>query len=270
MKLDPAQIHEAENALAKAEDAYNQQPDAPQTLDLAVVAHLKAQVAEAHAASMAANEKKARALKDIQSLQEGRLTAAQVEAQRAQEEAKKAQEEARNATSAAQSAQATADSRQQELSKTKEQLAVEQQKRQEAENKLKDALATLAKVAAIKDTDRGVVITLQGEVLFKTGQAQLKAEAMLKLDQVAETLRGQERKIVVEGHTDNQGGAGSYNQDLSEKRAAAVKDYLISKGIPADLISSVGYGPTKPVAENTSPEGRAANRRVEIVVQPRK
>src|SRR5437870_4290648 len=83
-------------------------------------------------------------------------------------------------------------------------------------------LATLAKIAAIKDTDRGLVITFQGDMLFKTGESKLRAEAMLKLDTVAESLRGQERRIVIEGHTDNQGGVGAYNQTLSEKRAAAV------------------------------------------------
>jgi outer membrane protein OmpA-like peptidoglycan-associated protein len=121
----------------------------------------------------------------------------------------------------------------------------------------------------VKDDDRGMVVTFQGETLFKTGKSDLLPAAMVKLDQVADTLRGQERKILVVGHTDNQGGNGAYNQTLSEKRANAVRDYLVAKGIPSDLIRAEGRGPTQPVADNTSVEGRAANRRVEIIVQPK-
>ena len=75
--------------------------------------------------------------------------------------------------------------------------------------------------------------------------------------------------MVVEGHTDSQGTAAS-NQELSEKRAQAVRDYLVSRGIAADRIKSQGFGPTRPIGENSSAEGRANNRRVEIVVQPSK
>jgi outer membrane protein OmpA-like peptidoglycan-associated protein len=92
---------------------------------------------------------------------------------------------------------------------------------------------------------------------------------MVKLDQIAETLRGAERKIQVLGHTDNQGGASQLNQTLSEKRASAVRDYLVSKGIPSDLIRAEGRGPNQPIADNSSVDGRAQNRRVEIVVEPK-
>ena len=76
-----------------------------------------------------------------------------------------------------------------------------------------------------------------------------------------------ESKIVVEGHTDSQGGAG-YNQDLSQRRAQSVRDYLVTRGIAADRVTSQGFGLTRPIADNASAEGRANNRRVEIVVQP--
>ena len=75
--------------------------------------------------------------------------------------------------------------------------------------------------------------------------------------------------MVVEGHTDSQGSAAS-NQELSDKRAQAVRDYLVSRGIAADRVKSQGFGPGRPIGENTSAEGRANNRRVEIVVQPSK
>ncbi len=248
-RVDPADLHEAETALSRAENAFRDDPSAPETRDLAVVAGLRVQIAEARAASAIAVKAKAQAQADMTALQAQQVT---------------------NAKAQTQTAQAQTQNAQMDATKTRAQLDAEREKRIELEKKLSDALTTLAKIAAIKDTDRGLVITFQGDMLFKTGESTLKAEAMLKLDKVVESLRGQERAIIVEGHTDNQGGAGSYNQTLSEKRANAVRDYLVSKGIPTDLIRAVGYGPTKGIADNGSPEGRAANRRVEIIVEPRK
>jgi len=114
-----------------------------------------------------------------------------------------------------------------------------------------------------------MVITLSGAVLFGSGQAALLPGAMMKLNEVADALlKGNaESKIVVEGHTDSQGSA-SLNQDLSVRRAQSVRDYLVSRGIAADRITAQGLGSTRPVAPNNTAEGRADNRRVEIVVQP--
>jgi outer membrane protein OmpA-like peptidoglycan-associated protein len=92
---------------------------------------------------------------------------------------------------------------------------------------------------------------------------------MAKLDQIAEALRGKEQPIVIFGFTDNVGTRDS-NMDLSQKRANSVRDYLVTKGIPQDLVTAQGKGPDEPVSENNSVEGRSANRRVEIVVQPKK
>jgi outer membrane protein OmpA-like peptidoglycan-associated protein len=73
--------------------------------------------------------------------------------------------------------------------------------------------------------------------------------------------------MVVEGHTDSQGSV-DFNQNLSLQRAQSVRDYLVSRGIAADRISANGLGSTRPIAPNNNPEGRANNRRVEIIVQP--
>jgi outer membrane protein OmpA-like peptidoglycan-associated protein len=91
----------------------------------------------------------------------------------------------------------------------------------------------------------------------------------VKLDDVAKALSEEDpnSKMVVEGHTDSQ-GQPSFNQDLSQKRADAVRTYLVSRGISSDRITAQGYGLARPIADNASPEGRANNRRVEIVVQP--
>ena len=70
------------------------------------------------------------------------------------------------------------------------------------------------------------------------------------------------------GHTDSQGGT-SYNQELSQRRAQAVRDYLVSRGIAADRVTAQGVGPSRAITDNKSAEGRANNRRVEIVVEPK-
>jgi outer membrane protein OmpA-like peptidoglycan-associated protein len=92
---------------------------------------------------------------------------------------------------------------------------------------------------------------------------------MAKLDEVAEALTksNPESRIVVEGHTDSQ-GKSAFNEELSFRRAQSVRDYLANHGIANDRISAKGMGSSRPIATNGNPEGRANNRRVEIIVQP--
>ncbi len=241
MQLDPTDVHEADLALQKAEHAWADAPDDPNTVDLAVIAQRKSQIAEQEALAMQANQ---------------------------QAEADKAKADGMM-SSQLQQTRATLNKTQQQLQQ--ETAAAEAQKAQLAdmEAKLKDARDTIAKIASVKDDDRGMVITLSGEVLFKTGKWDLKAGAMAKLDEIAEALRGKEQPIVVYGFTDNVGSRDN-NMDLSQKRASSVRDYLVTKGIPTDLITAQGKGPDDPVSDNSSVEGRASNRRVEIVVQPKK
>ena len=151
----------------------------------------------------------------------------------------------------------------------KHEVSSERSKREAAEQKAAQAQQDLARIAAVKQESRGMVITLSGAVLFTSGQSALLPGAMAKLDEVGNALlkNNRESNIVVEGHTDSQGRA-SDNQDLSLARAQAVRDYLASRGIAQDRISAQGLGSTRPVATNKTPEGRADNRRVEIVVQP--
>jgi outer membrane protein OmpA-like peptidoglycan-associated protein len=105
--------------------------------------------------------------------------------------------------------------------------------------------------------------------LFASAKWDLLPAAQMKLNDVANALTKEDplSKIVVEGHTDSQGQAG-YNQELSQHRAQAVRDYLVTRGIASDRVTAQGFGSTRTVADNASPEGRANNRRVEIVVQP--
>ncbi|MEO8634629.1 MAG: OmpA family protein [Gemmatimonadales bacterium] len=106
-------------------------------------------------------------------------------------------------------------------------------------------------------------VVLQG-VNFETNKAILLAESQVTLDRVAESLNG-DTTITVEvgGHTDATGSART-NSRLSQARADAVRDYLISQGVSASRLTTKGYGPSKPVATNDTAEGRASNRRVEL------
>jgi outer membrane protein OmpA-like peptidoglycan-associated protein len=238
MQYAPTEVHEAELALDKAERADKEAPDEPDTTDLLVIAQLKAQSAIAEGETLKAQKEKEQATRDLVDRLQG--------------------------------LRGDLDKTREQLDRERQETAAERARRVEAEKKLQDARDTLSKIASVKDDDRGMVITLQGEVLFKTNESQLKPGAMAKLDQIADTLRGAERKIRVLGHTDSQGGASQHNQELSEKRAGAVREYLVSKGIPSDLVRAEGKGPSAPIADNSSVEGRAQNRRVEIVVEPKK
>jgi OmpA-OmpF porin, OOP family len=108
-------------------------------------------------------------------------------------------------------------------------------------------------------------ITLSG-VQFETNSAVLKSESASVLDSVAADLKPHPRlKVEVQGHTDSV-GADAYNLKLSQSRADSVRTYLVGKGVSADQIVAKGYGESKPIAENTSAEGRAQNRRVVMEV----
>jgi len=145
-----------------------------------------------------------------------------------------------------------------QLAKDREQIKAE-----------RDALAArlqgaLGQVAATKSTARGTVTSLSG-VLFDTGKATLKPDAKITLAKFAGVmLVFSKTTMVVEGYTDNV-GAEAANIKLSEARAKAVRDFLESEGIASNRLTSVGKGPADPVAGNETPEGRAQNRRVELI-----
>jgi len=116
-----------------------------------------------------------------------------------------------------------------------------------------------------RDTARGLIVNMS-DVLFDTGKSTLRPGAREKLAKVSGIIQSHPGlKLEIEGHTDSVGG-DEYNQQLSEKRAGAVRDYLVQQGIPADSITAKGYGKTRPVVSNATAEGRQRNRRVEMVV----
>ncbi|HRF54119.1 MAG TPA: OmpA family protein [Aquimonas sp.] len=113
---------------------------------------------------------------------------------------------------------------------------------------------------------RGQVMTLSGDA-FASGKATLRPEADANLQRVVEFVQGQPAaRVLIEGHTDSQGSA-NLNQVLSQKRAEAVRDALIAAGVPANRLHAMGAGEDRPIDDNSSSEGRARNRRVEIVLE---
>ncbi|MBK1672824.1 hypothetical protein CKO35_05810 [Ectothiorhodospira shaposhnikovii] len=112
-------------------------------------------------------------------------------------------------------------------------------------------------------------ITLGSEVLFAIGSHQLNPAAATELNRVADRIRqagSRLERVVISGHTDNT-GSRALNERLSKDRAESVKRFMVERGIPARLMEAAGYAYDRPVAYNTTPEGRAANRRVEIRIE---
>lgn len=127
-------------------------------------------------------------------------------------------------------------------------------------NSLEDELQALR----AQPTPRGMVLTL-GDVLFETAEAELKAGAYRTIDRVAEALKREpERRVVIEGHTDSV-GSDEYNQALSQRRANAVRNALLARGVSSEQVRAVGRGEHVPIASNKNPGGRQENRRVEMV-----
>jgi len=124
----------------------------------------------------------------------------------------------------------------------------------------------LAKLAETKTTERGFIVTLPG-LFFDSGKSVLKAGARNTLARIADQLRiNDQLTVIIEGHTDSV-GSDALNQTLSEKRAAAVRDYLVARGLAATRMTVTGLGESTPVATNDTPAGRQQNRRVELVIE---
>jgi outer membrane protein OmpA-like peptidoglycan-associated protein len=240
-KYKPDRLHEARLALDQAEQSFKDDPSSEKTKNLAYIANRRAQLAEVEGETARAVENKAEAAKQASQAQAGQL-----------------------ASTRAELATVRGD-----LNKTQEQLTMEQKARADADARAKEALDKLALASVpMKQETRGMVITLPGSVLFASGKSALLSSAQDKLAQVADALKDQQdHKITVEGYTDSRGSDES-NQLLSQRRADSVRDFLVSHGVPGDQIGARGFGPSRPVASNKTAEGRADNRRVEIVVKP--
>jgi outer membrane protein OmpA-like peptidoglycan-associated protein len=246
--FDPADVHAASEALDAAEQSFTTNGAGPVTVDLAYVATRRAEIAEARGVAMQAAQQQQQTLTKMHDAQTATVQATSAQLGRA------------NVQIAMQG---------QALQNQDQQLQIERERRANADKRAAQAAADLAAFASVKQEARGMVITLSGSILFVTNRSDLLSTAQAKLNEVGDALSKQdpESKITVEGHTDSQGTA-PYNQELSQRRAQSVRDYLVSRGIASDRVIAEGFGLTRPIADNASAEGRANNRRVEIVVQP--
>jgi outer membrane protein OmpA-like peptidoglycan-associated protein len=226
-------LQEAELTLGRAERIWKDDYNAEEVQHLAQLTEQRLEIARA-----VAQQRMAQA--DIRQLGRERELLLQEararEAQLAQQKAERAQQEAAQAQQAARMAAARATQLEQELAAFK-----------------------------ARETARGLVLTL-GDVLFEFNQADLKAGSMQKLYPLVTFLQeNPTRNVVIEGHTDNI-GSDAYNQDLSERRAEAVRNFLIQNGIRAERTTAQGWGKSYPVTSNDTEAGRQQNRRVEIII----
>lgn len=296
-ELAPAELHKAHESLVLAEESFIKEPKSYKTKDLAYVAMRKAELAGAHGAIATDKGIKGAANADFQKKQteivkQGKqdlVNAEKLAAERRQDlldagkrqevvDANRRTDDMRNDLSDANrekdtakqdlsAANREADTAKQDLNAANMETDTANKALTDANMKSDAALAQLALLSMAKQEPRGLVLTLSGSVLFRFNEATLLPTANAKLDQVSKALLDiRERNIVVEGYTDSKGPA-IYNQDLSQRRAEVVRNFLVDRGYPASRIETVGKGESSPIANNASPEGRANNRRVEIVIE---
>lgn len=238
-QYDPLDLQAARQDLAAAEAA-NQHHQEPQVDQMAYLAAQTARLAQERAAAKA---------------DDARIAQGTAERDRIQ-----AQARAREANLALQQRNEALEQRNQAA----QQAAQAAQQAAQSAQQASQLQAEIAQLKA-KETDRGLVLTL-GDVLFDTGRASLNPGAALQLDRLAQFLKEHpDRKVQIDGFTDSVGG-DAYNQELSERRAEAVKAALTMRGIDPSRITTEGYGKEFPVASNDNSGGRQLNRRVEVVI----
>jgi len=272
-KYASAILSKAGQQLMRTEDLYRQKTKkdvveaaAKEATETAEEARLMAvkQKAEAEAqAAAAAREAKARA----------QAEQAQAEAEKAKQEALAAAQEAARQKEEAEKAKAEALAQQQALAaeaeKAKAAAAQSENLRQQAEQEKAELRARLLQqlnsILATRDSARGLIANMS-DVLFKSGSYELLPGARERLAKVSGiVLAYPSLHLAVEGHTDSI-GTDEYNQNLSEQRAEAVRDYFVQQGIASASIEARGFGKSEPIASNDTPEGRQQNRRVELVL----
>lgn len=242
----PAALQEAEAAVRAAEVPLAR--DAELSAHLVYMADRKVEIAMAQAATRYSEDQRAKLGEDRE---RARLAARTAEADAARAEADSARASAADAAQAA-SADAAVASASAEFAAREAALKADDMQRQ-------------IDLLQAKTTERGIVLTLD-DVLFTSGQADLKVGAASNLNRLVVFLNQYPgRSVEIEGHTDSV-GSDDYNQGLSQRRADAVRSFLMQQGIGADRIVASGKGEHQPVADNVSEGGRQQNRRVEVII----
>jgi outer membrane protein OmpA-like peptidoglycan-associated protein len=216
---------------------------------------LRASQLEAEQARMEAERARMMSQATAEDAQRAREEAMQAQTREAESErtARQAIEEAEQAKALAASSATAA-----QLARREAELAIEQA----------DTLRRQLENLQLRQTESGVVVTL-GDVLFESGQTELREEAMASLVEVVDLLQSEpDKKIRIEGHTDSVGDANT-NLEISQKRADAVFEALVSLGVDASRVTTQGMGEDFPIASNETEEGRAQNRRVDVILLDR-
>jgi outer membrane protein OmpA-like peptidoglycan-associated protein len=283
-------LSKAGQQLMHAEEIYRQKQnkaaveaaakEATETAEEARLMAVKQKAEDEAQAAAAAREAKARADADAEAKRRADAEAAQAQA----EQARAAAEHAR---AAAEQAKAEAERMKEEAEKAKAEAVAQQQilaaetekahaaaaqsesLRQQAEKEKQDLRARLLQqlnsILATRDSARGLIANMS-DVLFRSGSFELLPGARERLAKVSGiVLAYPSLHVAIEGHTDSV-GSDQYNQDLSEHRAEAVRDYFVQQGISAGAVEAHGFGKTEPIASNDTAEGRQQNRRVELVL----
>jgi len=273
-QLVPDKILSARQALDRAEAAHDDDPGSSKEQHLAYIAQRAAELAVAQGAMSKAQQDAVAAEQQYKEVQDklrknAEATASQTKQalQRNQQALEKVRTELASQGDKLSAQAQELKKKEAELMARQKELAGEKVARAEAEKKAAAAMASLAEIARVKEEQRGMVITLDGSVLFASGKSTLLPIAEQRLSQVAEVVQQQDdsKQVTVEGHTDSV-GTDDNNMRLSQARADAVRVFLISKGVPTSRIKSVGRGESVPVGDNKTPDGRAMNRRVEIII----
>ena len=196
--------------------------------------------------------------------------------ERAEQEREAAQRAAEHSEQARIAAEQLAQQSQQQLATAQQQQQLLQQQAQAAEQARAESerqaaeqrqklVSQLNSVLATKDTARGVVSQMS-DVLFDVNKATLKTDAQIRLAKISGIILSYpDLRLEIDGYTDST-GTPQWNQTLSEKRAASVRDFLVSQGVPIDNVTAKGMGQENPIAPNTTAAGRKMNRRVELVL----
>ena len=292
-QLVPAELHKAQVALAIAEKSFQDDPKSFHTRDLAYVADRKAKMAEALATTVAENAATAKANKDYQATQteivkNTKEALAAEQKARLEAEVRRVQDSTNAAAEAARVKEANvAEARNAKESTDAEALRVKQKADADAEaQRVKESTdaearrvkeladAEARRLAEQKSRDNNTIIILEkGKTVvlkgvnFEFNKATLTNESERILTMAYNALvANPDVRVEISGHTDNV-GSEQYNQVLSLKRAQAVKNWLVQKGIASNRMKTVGKGQNEPVASNGTDAGRAENRRIEFYVE---
>jgi outer membrane protein OmpA-like peptidoglycan-associated protein len=255
------ELRDAVVTYERAEALFRSEGDSDEVRHLGYMARQRAAIAQETARMRYAEQAITTATAERERV---RLAARAAEADAATRSAQVAEIRAESARRAATDAEASARAAQQQAQISQQNVAIAQQQALDAQQRNALLESELRELAATK-TDRGLVVTLN-DVLFDTGSATLRPGGQRVVARLADFLREYpERTLAIEGFTDSVGG-DTFNQDLSERRAASVRVALIGSGIDGSRIYVRGYGKAFPVASNDTAEGRQRNRRVEVVI----